>query len=353
MTYTVNKSDQSVLVNIPDGAIDTQNTSIKLIGKNASGYGESINENFVHMLENFASNVQPINPLLGQLWFDKNLNKLKVFLGTSKGWLRIENISVSELSPEIPYKGDLWYDESEDTLKFYSNNNSWVNLGLGASAAGSVNAKYIKDINGVNKPVMEFTVGNKVVAIFSSNDNFVAASGQYMIGGVQEYQSRFPIILKGITLNNENGVNDNNYKFNGIASSAYYADLAERYKADKYIEPGTVVKIGGSKHITTTKVKGDNKVLSVISSNPGFELNASVKSKKKNPFVVLAGKCKCKTIGKITKGDFLMSSDIEGVACKWNPKYSTLAIFAIALESIKPLKKDSVGFIEVVIKGKI
>src|SRR6056300_247359 len=348
MSYTINKSDKSILLNLPDGSIDEYNTSIKLVGKNASGYGESINENFVHLLENFSSNIQPQNPLIGQLWFDKSINKLKTYLGISRGWTRIENISVGTEAPAVPYKGDLWYDENQDTLKFYSNNNSWINIGLGASAAGSVSAKYIKDISGANKPIMQFSVGNKVVAIVSSNEKFQPAGDQLIEGTTEQYNVRFPLILKGITLNNENGTDDkNNYKFNGIASSAYYADLAERYQADKYIEPGSVIKIGGKKQITTTTSKADIYAFSVISTSPGLELNADAGDDITHPFVVLVGKTKCKVIGKLNKGDYIMSSDIEGTACKWEPTYNSLAIIGISLQN---KKTESMGLIEVVIK---
>ena len=55
MPYQINKTNGTLLVNLADGQIDTTSTDITLIGKNYSGFGEAINENFVTMLENFAS----------------------------------------------------------------------------------------------------------------------------------------------------------------------------------------------------------------------------------------------------------------------------------------------------------
>ena len=55
MAYQINKTSGTLLVNLADGQIDTTTTDISLIGKNYSGFGEAINENFLHMLENFAN----------------------------------------------------------------------------------------------------------------------------------------------------------------------------------------------------------------------------------------------------------------------------------------------------------
>lgn len=81
MTYKINKTDGSLITEVIDSAIDQTATDITLIGKNVSGYGEFINENFVKILENFANTSQPNNPLAGQLWFDTSENRLKVYDG--------------------------------------------------------------------------------------------------------------------------------------------------------------------------------------------------------------------------------------------------------------------------------
>ena len=70
MAYQINKTSGALLVNLADGQIDTNSTDITLIGKNYSGFGESINENFVKILENFANSSAPANPLAGQIWWD-------------------------------------------------------------------------------------------------------------------------------------------------------------------------------------------------------------------------------------------------------------------------------------------
>jgi len=69
MAYTIDRYNRTVLTVVEDGTID-QTTDLKLVGKNYAGYGEIQNENFVYLLENFASGTAPSKPISGQVWFD-------------------------------------------------------------------------------------------------------------------------------------------------------------------------------------------------------------------------------------------------------------------------------------------
>lgn len=83
MSYNINKSNGDLLVTVEDGTADLTSTSIALVGRNFAGYGEYLNENMVHMLENFASSSQPNSPLEGQLWYDSSTRLLKVYDGSN------------------------------------------------------------------------------------------------------------------------------------------------------------------------------------------------------------------------------------------------------------------------------
>ena len=76
MAYTINKTDGSILATVADGQVDEIKTDLTLIGKNYSGFGEALNENFVKLLENFAGTAVPTKPIRGQIWFDTNELKL-------------------------------------------------------------------------------------------------------------------------------------------------------------------------------------------------------------------------------------------------------------------------------------
>lgn len=78
MPYTITLSNGSTQISVADDAIDNSSTSISLVGRNASGYGQPIEADLVHMLENWAATTAPTNPLLGQLWYDTDGGILNV-----------------------------------------------------------------------------------------------------------------------------------------------------------------------------------------------------------------------------------------------------------------------------------
>ena len=101
--------------------------------------------------------------------------------------------------------------------------------------------------------------------------------------------------------------------FNGIATEAYYADLAENYVADESYEFGTVVVFGGSEEITVTDRKGDRRVAGVVSHNPAHLMNTQLEGDTVVP-LALQGRVPVKVIGSVQKGDILVTSAIPGFA---------------------------------------
>lgn len=79
--YNINKSNGEFLVAIEEGTSDSVATSLTLIGKNYSNYGEVLNENLVRITENFTSYNPPASPLKGQLWYDDTDKILKLWNG--------------------------------------------------------------------------------------------------------------------------------------------------------------------------------------------------------------------------------------------------------------------------------
>lgn len=89
---------------------------------------------------------------------------------------------------------------------------------------------------------------------------------------------------------------------NGTATSALYADLAEKYESDYNYEIGTVVEVGGSKEIT---LYNGGALAGVISELPGFRLN----EEGEGQFVALKGKVPVKCKGIVTKGQYCLAVD--------------------------------------------
>lgn len=117
MTYKINKTDGNVLADIPDGTFDTENSSLTLIGRNVTTFGEILNENLVRLLENFSSSTSPQHPIMGQLWYDTTTGRINVFDGSvfraSGGPL------VSPTRPLNLVPGDLWINNETNQLWFY------------------------------------------------------------------------------------------------------------------------------------------------------------------------------------------------------------------------------------------
>ena len=107
--YVINYTDTAVDgIVVPPLTSDTTSLPITLIGVGKTEYGEAVLENMVKILENFADQTPPSNPTMGQLWFDKTDNLLKVWLGSS--WVVSSGITASNTPPPATNIGQLWYD---------------------------------------------------------------------------------------------------------------------------------------------------------------------------------------------------------------------------------------------------
>jgi hypothetical protein len=110
---------------------------------------------------------------------------------------------------------------------------------------------------------------------------------------------------------------------------ATFADLAEKYLADTDYAPGTVVVFGGSAEITLTEKFADTRVAGVISTNPAYVMN----EESTGLVVALRGKVPVKVVGKVNKGDLLVTSSVPGFAQVALANFSANAVFAKSLES--------------------
>ena len=133
--------------------------------------------------------------------------------------------------------------------------------------------------------------------------------------------------------------------FNGLATSAQYADLAEMYLADKDYDFGTVVKIGGSAEVTETTEWADLDVFGVVSQNPAYLMNSEADGVP----VALAGRVPVKVVGAVKKGDRLISSSVPGHAEAVTQDYDYEAVIGRSLEDKDDIDK---GIVEAVVGVK-
>jgi len=296
MAYTVDYSDSTkTAITVNDGTVNTT-TDIGLVGKNYFGYGETIAENFLHLLKNFANGTAPSNPTEGQLWLNN----------------------------------------SSGVLSYY-HNSAWVGL----SSASQVSSVEITDTSATTQTVTLFSDQGNAVAVVSNVDFTIASSDPYASIFIDYFSTTD--VKAGITL-------AQNMKFHGTATSAEYADLAEMYTTDAAYEPGTVVKIGGEAEVTQTTEAFDPEVFGVVSTDPAYLMN----SQTTGVAVALEGRVPCKVIGQVRKGQRLVSSEEPGVARAVSDyeRQEALDWYRIVGRALADKNTEGVDLVEIVVGTK-
>ena len=426
MSYTINLTDGTIYAVIPDGTINT-NSSMILVGKNYAGYGEFLDENFIHLLENGANTTAPGAPLVGQLFYNKTTNTMQVYKGAA-GWKNIGGATAqASPGPTNNTVGDLWFDTTNAQLKAW-NGTSWTLIGPASSSGQGTSGPEIvtiTDSGAQDHVVIEFYTANVLVATVSKDPTFTPASaisGFATIGpGIQlstavagaafRGTATSTSSLNGLTssqfmrsdtntattgtlgVTNDNGLtvgldgdgrlsvttansqvslqnltSDANLALNvnrssggtinavfvngasgavsipvtlavtgavslpdivktganGVgnigsstsvfntvfakATSAQYADVAERFAADTELEPGTVVEIGGAAEITASRTDLSDNVFGVISTRAAYLMNSGAGDDRTHPPVAMTGRVPVRVKGVVRKGDRLVSA---------------------------------------------
>lgn len=131
------------------------------------------------------------------------------------------------------------------------------------------------------------------------------------------------------------------------ATSAQYADVAERFAADEPLTPGTVVELGGLKEITRAVRELSEEVFGVISTLPGFLLNGTAGSDETHPPVAVNGRVPVRVIGKCRKGDRLVSAGNGLARAATRGEITAFNVLGRALEN---KTTDSEGLVEAIVK---
>jgi hypothetical protein len=409
MAYTINLTNGTIFATVADGTINTSSSMI-LVGKNYAGYGEFLDENFIHLLENGANSIAPGAPLTGQLWWDTGTGTMKVYTGTT--FKTISSATASSTAPTNNVTGDLWWDTTNQQLKAW-NGTAFILVGPASSSAQGTSGAIVDTVTdnfNNDHVVIKMFVGNTIVAIVSKDTTFqpaVGITGFATIGPGIQLSSTVPsavfngtatnaalldsldstqflrsdanattsgtlgvlnnsgltvgsnqdarinvttgdvffqnqtsngdiffrvniagtpttvmsadgtsglIGLRGVTNLNANGVGNigsSSSYFNTIfatATTALYADVAERFAADAEMLPGTVVELGGSAEITKCVDELSDQVFGVISTRAAYLMNSGAGSDSTHPPIAMTGRVPVRAVGKINKGDRLVSA---------------------------------------------
>lgn len=130
MSYIVNNSRGQIVAVVEDGTLNNSSISLALVGKNYTPYGESIAENTVYQLENFANNIPPPRPMTGQIWWNTSSLSMQVYNGTQ--WVALNGITVATEQPTIGVKiGDLWFNPTSNVMSVRTqvgSTDTWINI---------------------------------------------------------------------------------------------------------------------------------------------------------------------------------------------------------------------------------
>lgn len=233
MAYQINKTDGTIVSTVADGQVDQLSTDITLIGKNYSGFGEALNENFIKMLENFASTARPTHPIRGQIWFDASESKLKVYSGTE--FLPVSSATIANTQPGTLGVGDLWFNDVDKQLYFFDGTTT-ILLGPSYSVSqGLSGLKVTSILDTLNQTrVVTYLYNNGILLGIFSKDNFTPKNA-----------------IPGFTGNIGIGFNAGNlegFKFNVTATNAEQLGGAV---ATTYVRKDTSNAINGQLRITT------------------------------------------------------------------------------------------------------
>jgi hypothetical protein len=185
MAYNITLTNGTALISggLPDGTIDTINSSLTLVGKNYPGYGIFLNQNMVKLMENFANGSAPTAPLPGQLWWNSTTKYLNINTASTKGtanavWKTIATMTYASSFTTTPVPGEQWYDTINGQLKVW-NGSAWVTIGPAATTATG-NSGAIPDTIAAVSPaatyvVLKFFINDTLVGIWSKEAAFTTA----------------------------------------------------------------------------------------------------------------------------------------------------------------------------------
>jgi hypothetical protein len=253
---------------VRDSTVNTQDTSISLVGANFPGYGKKISENLVHMLENFSSSAAPLNPLEGQLWFDTSDPNKKVLRVNDGGssfidWPPVNGVWQQSNTPINAKSGDIWVDTANNQLSIYNGFNFTL-IGpdySGATRTGSYSSAVADIFNNIHNVIINYVDGQpiEIIALESFTPNPV-------ING-------FSDLKPGL---NMSGANVGTYevpvypKINGVADEAYNLRItyptSQTVTADTFLRKDIDQRMQGALQIA----KDDNSLK--IGVDPTFIL---------------------------------------------------------------------------------
>ena len=263
MAYQVDKFNGDFLVSVDDGTIETTKTDLRFIGKNYAGYGEVQNENFLHLLENFANTTAPPKVITGQIWYDSANKKLKFYDGSK--FKVAGGAEVSATEPSGLQIGEFWWDSTRKQLFTYTGTD-FILVGpqTVGTATSSASSFVVTDTANTPHTILKLIAGGRTVAVINQDTAFDLTSAEQLRAGL--VPGEFNKIKKGITLANTNtngvstadhvmwGTASDSNRLAGFPASSYLkADNLTFEQQVRFLDPGFL--LGGSSALDTADLR--------------------------------------------------------------------------------------------------
>lgn len=284
MSYVINLTDGTIFAVVQDGTINTD-SSMTLVGQNYDDYGQFINENYIHLLENSADNTPPPEPLTGQLWWDKGNSLLKVYTGTAFKVISASTASAS--APSSNVTGDLWYDTVEQQVKVYTGT-SWLVVGPSYSTATGITGAIvdtITDNTSGTHVIVKLMTEDDVVGIISKDAEFTPLSA------INGFSTIKPGVQLATLVNGQTplfqGTSTNAQSLDGLSSNDFLRkNISQTTTGSLVISNNTGLTIGTSNNFTagissndvvlTNQINGGNILIKpTVGSTPLTALSVS------------------------------------------------------------------------------
>jgi hypothetical protein len=132
-----------------------------------------------------------------------------------------------------------------------------------------------------------------------------------------------------------------------LATSAQYADMAERFHADAEYSAGTVVELGGVNEVTVCNEELSDKVFGVVSEQPAYLMNGAAGTNATHPPIAMSGRVPVNVMGFVTKGDRLVSAGNGLARAATSEEATAFNVLGRALES---KTDENIGTVEAIVK---
>lgn len=180
MSYNITKSNGVTIGTIADGTYNNTATSLTLVGRNFSNYGQIMTNNLVRLIENSAYSISPTAPLEGQLWWNTSDKRLRVYGDSTIGWKIVSSCTSQVTAPSTTVAGDLWWDSAEEQLYVYNGTSpyssaGWIMVGppykKSKGKSGAI-WEQIQDTLGTTHDVVTLYLDGVRTAIISTDSEF-------------------------------------------------------------------------------------------------------------------------------------------------------------------------------------